>query len=133
MQYRSETWNRPPDNATIGPNPSQGWVTVGNEAKRRLVVQQLRRRLVRQSNEIVIKIGRPICELRSFHGKFAGHIPGGLPEGSEGKLMVLKLTEVGRGSISEGTREFWIKKVFLRRTRFKHYQTPQDFSATNTT
>src|SRR5947207_7235075 len=46
MQYRSETWNRPPDNATIGPNPSQGWVTVGNEAKRRLVVQQLRRRLV---------------------------------------------------------------------------------------
>src|SRR6266403_802483 len=121
VQYRSQTRNRPKGDATIGPNPSQGWVTIGNEAKRRLVLQQLRRRLVRQSNEIVIKIGCSICELRSFHGKFAGHIPWGLPERGEGKLVALKLTGVGRGSISEGTREFRIKKVFLRRTRVKHY------------
>src|SRR4029077_10837585 len=82
MQYRSETRNAAKGDATIGPNSSQGWVTIVNEAKRRLVIQQLRRRLVRQSNEIVIKIGRPICELRSFHVKFAGHIPGRLPERS---------------------------------------------------
>src|SRR4029077_11607880 len=120
MQYRSQTRNLPKGDATIGANPSQGWITVGDEAKRRLIVQYLRRGLVRQSNELVIKIGCSICELRSFHGKFAGHIPWGLPERGEGKLVALKLTGVGSGSISEGTREFRIKKAFLRKIRFKH-------------
>ena len=47
--------------------------------------------------------------------------------------MALKLTGVGRGGIPKGAFQLRIEKALLRRIRFKHYKTPQDFAATDTT
>ena len=74
-----------------------------------------------------------MCDLRSFHAKFARHIPRGLLEGSEGKRMALTLTGVGRGDVLKGAFKPRIKNAFLRGARLKHYQTSQNFTAIDTT
>src|SRR4029077_5754798 len=75
MQHPINTRNRLKGEATIRSNLSQSCVAISNESQRRPVVQQLCRRLIRQSNEVVIKIWSSIRDLRSFHGKFARHKP----------------------------------------------------------
>jgi hypothetical protein len=47
--------------------------------------------------------------------------------------MALKLTAVGGGGVPKGTFQLRIEKALLRRARSKHYKTPQDFAAADTT
>src|SRR6185312_10662735 len=56
MQGLCDAGNRSRGETAIRSNLPQSGVAISNEPKRRPVVQQLCRRLVRQSNQIVIKI-----------------------------------------------------------------------------
>src|SRR5439155_17321379 len=103
MKCPINTGNRSKGETAICSDLSQCRIAISNEPKRRPIVQQVCRRLVRQRNQIVIKIRSSIRDLRSFHGKFARHIPWCLLEGSEGKPISLKLTGVGVSGIPKGT------------------------------
>src|SRR5215472_904310 len=77
--------------ATVRPDPPEGWMAVGNQAKAYFVVGASRLwRSEDGSDDVVVKERRSSSDLSFFQSKDSVMVPGCLSENREGKWMYAK-------------------------------------------